>query len=116
MINKILGWSIFLLGLVIIGSTVYYTYNIFTGVSAAPQIFNIEPAENDNEIETEGGLEEELKKMVAEQLKNIIPFESLNNFTNLVAWTAGAWIIITGGTKISELGIKLIRIPSNKEE
>ncbi len=115
-ITKIIGWVIFTIGLIIIGSTIYYTYNIFTGSAATPQIFNM----NFDNIESpsqeiSGGIEESLRQILSTQLQEIIPFESVNRFANLGAWSLGAWIIIIGGTKISELGIKLISSPTEKK-
>jgi hypothetical protein len=113
-ITKTIGWLIFTVGLVVIGSTVYYTYNIFTGNAAVPQIFDMEfNLENPNQ-ELEGGIEESLRQMISQQIQSIIPFESANKFANLFTWNAGAWIIIVGGAKISELGIKLITSPTEK--
>ncbi len=115
--TKIIGWLTFTAGIIIIGSTIYYTYNIFTGATPVPQIFNMDFG-NIQEIPEEGtdsGFEDQIRQMLSQQLSNLIPLESLNKFANLITWTGGAWIIITGGSKMSELGIKLIRTPSDKE-
>ena len=113
--SKIIGWLTFLTGLVIIGSTIYFTYNIFTGAAATPQIFKLESSpQNTTEIEGDG-LEADLKKIISDQLSNLIPLDSMSKFANLSAWTVGAWVLISGGSKISELGIKLISAPTHKE-
>jgi len=114
--SKIIGWLTFLVGIIIISSTVYFTYNIFTGAAATPQIFNFEPS-TQTSTQIEGtGIEAEIKKMMADQLNNLIPIGSMSKFANLAAWTVGAWVIISGGGKISELGIKLISVPSHKDQ
>jgi len=113
---KIRGWLTFLVGIVIIGSTLYFTYNIFTGKSAIPQIFKSTELELQDSTQGEtAGLEGELQRMLSEQIKGLIPFESMTKFANLAVWTIGAWILIFGGSKISELGIKLISVPSHQE-
>ena len=114
-LSKIIGWLTFLAGIVIIGTTIYFTYNIFTGVSATPQVFSFESEPVGEEEEEVSGIEAELKKMLSEQLTNLIPLDSVTMFANLAAWTVGAWLLIFGGSKVSELGIKLISIPTNKE-
>ena len=115
-LSKITGWLTFLVGIVIIGSTLYLTYNIFTGEAAIPQIFKSTELESQGSAQDETtGLEGELQRMLSEQISNLIPFESMTKFANLAVWTIGAWILIFGGSKISELGIKLIGIPSHQE-
>ena len=114
-ISKIIGWLSFLTGIVIIGSTIYFTYNIFTGEAATPQIFNFESEPQELVEEEVSGIEAEIKKMLSEQLTNLIPLDSVTKFANLATWTVGAWILIFGGSKVAELGIKLISVPSNKE-
>lgn len=113
--TKLIGWVVFFLGLIIVGSTVYYTYNIFTGVTPVPQIFSITFEEGSETEPQEEGLEAELRQMLSEQMKGLIPVESVNKFVNLFAWATGAWVIITGGSKISELGIKLVTAPSKEK-
>ena len=114
-LSKIIGWLTFLVGIIIIGSTIYLTYNIFTGEASTPQIFNFEPVTQESTQEEGTGIEAVVQNMLTDQLANLIPFDSVTKFANLTAWTIGAWILIQGGGKVSELGIKLISIPDNKE-
>ena len=46
--------------------------------------------------------------MIGEQLKGIIPVDSVSNLLNLIAWSIFAAILIFGGAQIASLGIKLI--------
>jgi hypothetical protein len=114
--SKIIGWLTFLAGIIIIGSTIYFTYNVFTGAAATPQIFNFEFVAQDTSQAEETGLEAGLKRLVTEQLENLIPLDSMSKFADLTAWTVGAWVIISGGGKISELGIRLISVPTHKDQ
>jgi len=114
-LSKIIGWLTFLAGVIIIGSTIYLTYNIFIGVAATPQIFDFEPVVQESTQEEGTGIEAAIQDILSDQLANLIPFDSATKFANLTAWTIGAWVLIQGGSKISELGIKLISIPGNKE-
>ena len=109
-----MGWLTFLAGVVIIGSTLYFTYNIFIGEAAIPQIFESNQSTQESTQEV-SGIEAELGKMISEQLTNLIPFDSALKFANLTVWTIGAWILIFGGSKVSELGIKLLSIPTHQE-
>ena len=114
-LSKIIGWLTFLAGIIIIGSTIYLTYNIFTGEAATPQIFNFEPVAQESTQAEATGIEGAIQNMLTDQLANLIPFDSATKFANLSAWTIGAWVIIQGGSKVSELGIKLLSVPGNKD-
>jgi hypothetical protein len=48
-------------------------------------------------------------EILAEQLKEIFPKESLTKISNLIVWSILAWILIFGGSQISSLGIKLLK-------
>ena len=114
-LSKIIGWLTFFIGIIIVGSTIYLTYNIFTGESAVPQLFEFSlNLESPTQAE-DPGLQGQIERMLSEQLKNLIPTESLTKFANLTIWTVGAWLLVFGGSKVAELGIKLISIPVTKE-
>jgi len=40
--TKIIGWVTFLVGIAIIGFTLYSSYNIFTGKATVPEFFKFE--------------------------------------------------------------------------
>ncbi len=107
-IKKILGLILLFGGLIVILYGLYSSYNIFTAKTAAPEVFK---------IETQGvtvapgaqGAEAQMQKIIQEQLKGILPAESIFGLLNLIAWSIFAGILIVGGGQISSLGIKLIR-------
>jgi len=114
-LTKIIGWVTFLTGIIIIGTTLYLTYNIFIGEVATPQLLSFKSSSQQVQQEPVSGLGGELQKMLSNQIENIIPTKSIEKISNLAVWAAGAWILIFGGSKISELGIKLISVPVDKE-
>ncbi len=108
--TKIIGWLVFLLGILMIVFTIYNTYNIFTGKSPAPQIiaFNVEKSK----ASTQGGAltgQDQTTQMISQQLGNLLPLDSLPLILNLLVWTIGAGVLIFGGAQIAGLGIKLIK-------
>jgi len=50
-----------------------------------------------------------MEKMIGEQLKGIIPVDTLPKMLNLIVWSILAGLLIFGGAQISNLGIKLIK-------
>jgi len=108
---KIFGWILLIAGVVIIVWTLYSSYNIFTGKAEIPEIFKIE-AGQETSLSTRGetqDIQAQMEKMIGEQLKGLIPVDTLPKLLNLAAWSILAFILIFGGTQISTLGIKLIK-------
>jgi len=107
--SKIIGWPVFLLGLLLIGWTLMMSYNIFTAKAETPEFFEMPKEEVSAEKGTAQGLEAQFEEMIGEQIKGIIPIDTLPSFLNLAVWSMLAFILIFGGTQISSLGIKLIK-------
>jgi len=113
--TKIFGWVLLIAGLLVIGWTLYSSYNIFTGEAPVPEIFEM-PTEEAEAPAAKGGvpttqqeIQKELEKMIGEQLKGILPVNTLPQLLNLVVWSMLAFILISGGGQISSIGIKLIK-------
>jgi len=50
-----------------------------------------------------------MEKMLSEQLKGVIPTDTLPKILNLIVWSMLAGLLIFGGSQIAGLGIKLIK-------
>jgi hypothetical protein len=115
--NKIFGWTLILIGLIIIFLGIYSSYNVFTAKSEAPEIFPLEN-ELDNglnfkskeEITFDQNLEEQAGALIEEKLNKMIPVDSLPMLFNLLAWSVFIGILIFAGTQIVGIGIKLIKV------
>lgn len=108
--TKIFGWVLLIAGVLIIVWTLYSSYNIFTAKAQAPEFFKIEkavPAQNSKAGSQD--IQAQMEKMIGEQLKGILPVDTLPQLLNLTVWSMLAFILITGGGQISSLGIKLIK-------
>lgn len=106
--TKIIGWPVFIIGLLLIGWTLMMSYNIFTAQAEVPGFFEI-PEEVSVGEGTGQGLEAQFEQMIGEQIKEIIPTDTLPQILNLAVWSMLAFILIFGGAQISSLGIKLIK-------
>jgi len=106
-IKKILGLILLFLGIVIILYTLYSSFNIFTAKTTAPEIFKLEAQVSSQKGAQ--GIEAQFQEMIEEQLKGIIPVDSVSTLLNLISWSILAGILIFGGAQISSLGIKLIK-------
>lgn len=125
-LQKIIGWGLAGIGVALIFWTIIASYNIFTGVKNAPQIFKIESqsqieqcpqiSQTDQNQQLQA-MQEEVKKMVEGQLKNQIkdffPPEFIAKIFNLTAWGIFAWLMFLAGSRIAGIGMKLMR--NNRE-
>jgi len=100
-LKKTIGWALLFVGLIIIFYSLYSSYNIFTAKTQAPEIFSV--------AEKEGISGGAIEEMIQQQLKGMLPVESIIGLLNLIAWSIFAGILIFGGAQISSLGIKLLK-------
>lgn len=115
-VNKIIGWVFVFIGIAIISYSVYSSFNIFTGKSLAPEIFSVsleQISRYREEADSNQNLEEQAKnqanEMVKQQLGEMIPDGSFPKFFNLISWSLFTGILIFAGSKISEIGIRLVK-------
>jgi len=106
LIKTPLGIVLLFLGLALIFYSLYTSFNIFTGNAEAPQVFKEQIVAQET-----GGqdLQAQLQNMLEQQLKGMLPFDSITNLLNLISWSILAGILIFGGAQVAGLGIKLIK-------
>ena len=103
-INKIIGYALLVVGLLLIVVPLWQTYNIFTGKALPAQIFmqsiplKVDPNVSQNDIQGQ----------IQNAMVKVIPTESINNTLNLASWLILMWVLIYGGGKIAEIGVKLL--------
>ena len=112
--KKIIGWVLVAVGLVIVFSTLYYTYNIFTGETEPIKIFKT--PESEVSLEEQKGtpttpeeMQKAMEQMVAKQISNMIPAEFLSKLLNIIAFSIFAGILILGGGKVASIGISMLK-------
>jgi len=104
LVKKPLGLALLILGLAVIFYSLYSSFNIFTAKTAPPAIFTLEDEVSPSQT---GGIGTELQEMISQQLKDILPSESISGLLNLIAWSIFASMLIFAGGQIAGLGIKL---------
>lgn len=107
--SRIFGWIMFLAGLGLISWTLMFSYNIFTAKTAVPEFF-----QKPEEIPlTQGGgvqdIQAQTQQMIGEQLRGLLPADSITKLLNLIVWSMLAFLLLSGGGQIAGLGIKLIK-------
>jgi L-cystine uptake protein TcyP (sodium:dicarboxylate symporter family) len=110
--NKIIGYILLVIGLLIIVWTLYQSYNIFTAKASAPLIFKTQILQQTSERQKTQDLQQQLQQQMEEtikkQISGLIPPDILPKILNLISWSILVGILIFGGGQISNIGIKLI--------
>ncbi len=107
--SQIAGWTLLIVGIIIIVWTLISSYNIFTAKAAAPQFFEMPKEEVSIQKGDTQDIQAQLQKMIGEQLKGFLPADAITKILNLTVWSMLAFLLITGGSQIAGLGIKLIK-------
>ena len=110
--NKIIGYTLLIVGLSLIIFTLYQSYNIFTDKYSAPSIFKVQtplsPSKN-NSGNSLQDLQKQLNQEISKQISQMVPADTLPKILNLFSWSILAGIFIFGGSQIAILGVKMIK-------
>lgn len=106
--SYIVGWILLIAGVILIGWTLWSSYDIFTAKSSLPEFFEM-PKEEIVLGGTALTAEDQMGAILKEQLGNILPADMITKLLNLTVWSLLAFILIMGGSQVSGLGIKLIK-------
>jgi hypothetical protein len=112
-INKIIGFVLLAAGLMIIATSLVFSWQIFTGASPAPELFSPSQRElGSSSALTPGSLEdlqEQLPDLLSQQLQGLLPTDTIPQMLNLATWSMFASLLLFGGSLIAGIGIKLVR-------
>jgi hypothetical protein len=102
--NKIIGYILLVVGVLLIILPLWQTFNIFTGKAMPAQVFakpvSLTVNQNVSALDIQGQIQNALIK--------ILPIDFIDNTLNLATWLLLGWILIYGGGKIAEIGVKLL--------
>ena len=107
-LNKIIGYILLICGLVIIGFTLFESYNIFNGKVSVPLVFKIQTSEQKASSNNSFDLQKQLDEAIKKQLTEVLPPETFSKILNMLSWSMFSGILIFGGSQIAGLGIRMI--------
>jgi hypothetical protein len=109
-LEKIFGWLLLITGILIIIWGILNSYNIFTAKQEPPPVFKM--SEKEATLPQKGktqDLQAQMEKMIGEQLKGILPLETLPKLLNLISWSIFMGILFFAGGQVAGIGIKLLK-------
>ena len=106
-LNKYIGYILLAIGLIIIAGTLWQSYNVFTGKASVPLVFMTPTA-----LKSQGGsqVNEQINEAVKKQIEQIIPSSAITKIFNLSVWSFLAVIFMMGGSIVSSIGVKLLKV------
>lgn len=102
--NKIIGYVLLLVGVLLIALPLWQTYNIFSGKAMPSQVFKRPVALQVNQNVSAFDIQGQVQNAVI----RVIPIDFIDNTLNLGTWLLLLYILIYGGGKIAEIGVKLL--------
>lgn len=113
--DKLFGYLLLVIGIVIIGWMFVTSFNIFTGKNPVPDLFKEEVTiqnNSNNKVSLDNLSQENMQEYVSQSVKegigNVLPDNFMNKTLNLICWGAFAGISVLVGGKLGNLGINLI--------
>lgn len=111
-----IGWVLLIIGMAIIGQTIFDSYRFFTAKAEFPAVFEQSAAKispiaavgvNSGQ-DAQAMAQAQIQKSVDDAVSRILPQESINKTLNMAVWLAFAWFLVYAGAKICGIGIKLM--------
>lgn len=93
--DRTVGYSLLVVGLILIVSAVYLMVNVFTGAATPPAIFHMRSI-----MVTLPGAESEME---------LLPGAEISKIVNMGLWTILMFFVALAGSMIGGLGVKLAR-------
>lgn len=109
--KKILGWIILILGVTAILWGLWTSIDIFTGQRPVYEVFEYEEDNSGQEDTLGQGIEteEDIGRLIKQQISEIFPPATLFKFFNLAAWGIFMMILVLTGGKLAAIGTNLIK-------
>jgi hypothetical protein len=105
--QKVFGILLVIVGLAIIGYSLFQSWQVFTGQAMPPAVFEVQ--ESIEEAVQDPGLEGQIDALLDEQLGKLLPADTIPQMLNLVAWSMLASLLFFGGAQVAGIGVKLFR-------
>ena len=111
--RKAVGWSLLILGVLMIVWGIWSSYEIFTAKKPAYEIFKTPEVEVSLKQEkvpagVEEKMEQQMQQTIKEQFAKMLPSDFLPKLFNLIAWSIFITILVFAAGKLSSLGIQLL--------
>ncbi|MFA7714614.1 MAG: hypothetical protein WCX77_00695 [Candidatus Paceibacterota bacterium] len=121
--SKLSSWLIVIVGLLVIGWTVFSSYDFFSGQKSFPQVFKQTAAEGSqkevqqktavsaapkDQAEAQALAQAQMQQTIGESISKLFPAETTFQVLNMTSWIAFASFLVFAGAQIAGIGVKLL--------
>ena len=109
--KKEVGIILIIAGIALIFLSLFWSYRIFVQTKNPPSVFSIQRVrEGNNKTNLEIGFDGISLNgdLLGKGINKVLPLDILAKILNLFSWTFFAFILIYGGGKVSQIGIRLL--------
>lgn len=114
--KNIFGWILLVAGLFVVGGAINSSYQYFTAKANFPAVFKISAVASDGTITsgqksvtaTQTDVQVQLQQATNKAIADMFPADSVSKLLNAISWSMFAAFLVYAGSKIAEIGIKLI--------
>ena len=99
--GKVAGIVLLIIGVLLILLPLWQTYQILTGKAVPPQVF-VKAAQASSQNES-------ITQEMDQAIINALPIGELYQILNLLDWLLITWVLIYGGGKLADIGVKLLK-------
>jgi ABC-type glycerol-3-phosphate transport system permease component len=107
--NKIIGYVLLIVGILLVVVPLWHTYNIFTAKTSAPLVFMNAPVAQSQQDDSSQSVQVQINEAVKKQIGQIISANSITKILNLISWSIFVSVLILAGGVIAGVGTKLIK-------
>lgn len=107
-LNKIAGYVLLAVGLLLIFWVIFQSYQIFTDKVSAPLIFKAQAPQQASSQSNSSDIQKQFDQAIQKQLAQMAPIDTLPKILNLASWSMLAGILLFAAGQIAGVGIKMI--------
>jgi|WetSurMetagenome_2_1015567.scaffolds.fasta_scaffold209303_1 hypothetical protein len=108
-VRQFLAWVLIIIGLGIVFWDISSSYYYFTAQEKFPPVFAETKSANSDTSSAGGTIQEQIGSVVKEQIKQLIPENSITQLLNITSWIIFASFLLWAGGKLIGIGNEFLK-------
>ena len=108
-VNQFFAWVLIIIGLGIVFWDISSSYYFFTAQKEFPPVFVNNPSAQVNNPSTGNNIQEQVGNMVKEQIKQLVPENTVTQLLNISSWIIFASFLLWAGGKLIGIGSDFLK-------
>lgn len=108
-VRQLLAWVLIVIGLGIVFWDISSSYNYFTAQEKFPQVFAENKTAETETIGTGTTIQDQIGNVVKEQIKEMLPENTVTQLLNIASWIIFASFLLWAGGKLVGMGSDFLK-------